>query len=77
MDFKAEAAQIVDALLNDNQAIPMPYKPGTSRRKEEKPKFKPVGRDPYFPSHMLPRCRNCGSRNHSTQDCPQHGTHII
>jgi hypothetical protein len=41
------------------------------------PKQKVVGRDPYIPTHGLPRCQNCGSPGHKSIDCPNRGTHVV
>jgi len=79
MNFKAEAARIVDALLNDNEEILMPPRLPVSRKAEDDLRKHPkaVGRDPYTPAYQLPHCRNCGSRHHTTGNCPQAGSHII
>ena len=79
MDYQEDATRIVDALINDNEEIFMPPKtPASSKEEEARRKHpKAVGRDAYVRPQELPHCRTCGSRTHTTANCPHQGSHII
>lgn len=76
--YAVEAARIVDALINDSDLIPGRGLPRLPHWTGKPPKFKAVGRDPY--PHIkkgLPRCRNCGSLSHKTDDCPNREVPVV
>jgi len=78
MDYRSEAAQIVDALLRDDDTEPIPFTHVNFKpRVHLEPKTKPVGRDPYVRPDDLPHCKSCGSRHHTTSHCPNRGGGIV
>ncbi len=73
MDYRTEAALIVDALINDKETELIPFSRVTFKpTAKPEPKTKPVGRNPYTRPDDLPHCKICGSRHHTTPDCPHH-----
>jgi hypothetical protein len=77
--LEADAAIIVDALLNPTIDSPLKLPTQLKFHSPPVPKHGAVGREPYILRHQLPHCRHCGSRSHKSAECPyQHnGVAII
>ena len=82
-DFKREAAQIVDALLNNDElsiakqvATAGPRQLGHGPDQSRGLPTRHVAREPYAPKKRA-HCAKCGSYTHSTDQCDREGMAIV